>query len=132
MSIQNAQILEGATLTATGGTAKQYAPSGVKVENGIQIIDTTVVDPTIRPFYNVSSRPAAYNRNSGWTPDKRNVNAVRPFVDAAGVQQFPSIEIRCNYIVGMTAAQRTELEKMAAQVFIDADFATLLTTGSLG
>lgn len=131
MGIQNAQILEGATISASGGTAKAYGPGGTKVVGGLQIIDTTVSDITARPFYNLSSTPATYSKSNGWSVDKRKIDCIRPFVNAAGEQQFPGIEIKCNYVAGMTDAQKLELEKMACQVFFDSDFQTFLRTGSV-
>lgn len=132
MSVQNAQLLDGCTIAATGGTAKQYGPSGQKITNGVQIVDQTVSDVTVRPFVNLVSQPTVFDRKSKtWSPDKRTMTVVHPFVDASLVQHFPSIEIKVNYVVGMTDAQKDALDSRATQMMIDADFTAFRRTGSL-
>lgn len=131
MSITNAALAEGATISVTGGTAKTFAVSGAKISNGLQIIDTSVTDVRTRPLVNLQAFPSTFDPKTGWSVDKRVSKAVRPYVDASSIQRFPSIEIKQNLFADMTAAQRLELRKMAAQLLLDTDFDGFNETGSL-
>lgn len=132
MSLQNAQIADGCTITISAGTAKAYGPTGTKIANGLQIADQTVANKSVQPFYNLSARPSSYDKNTdSWSMDKRIINSVRPYVDAKLKQQFPGIESKLNFTQDMTAAQKTELVKMHCQAMLDTDFENFVQTGSL-
>lgn len=132
MSLQNATILEGATLAASGGVSKTYALTGTKIQNGIQIADTSVASTSARPFYNLSAKPTSYDRaTDSWALEKREITSVRPYVDAKLKQQFPSGITKFNFTQDMTQAQKEELIRMHAQALIDGDFTSFLINGTL-
>lgn len=132
MALQNATILEGATLSATGGTSKTYALTGTKIANGIQIADTSVASMSTKPFYNLSAKPTVYDRATDtWGLEKRGITSVRPYVDAKAKQQFPSIDTKVNFTQDMTQGQKEELIRMHAQALIDGDFTSFLISGTL-
>lgn len=131
MSLQNATLLAGATLSATGGTPKTFALSGLKVENGIQIVDSAESNIMIREAITAKSVPARVDGNGEWTMDKMEVTVTTPKVRANGKQSFPSIRIIGNFDPEMTTAEKLELRLQAAQTLFDTDFSNLWTVGGL-
>lgn len=131
MSLQNATLLLGATLSASGGTSKGFSLSGKRVPNGILLIDAGESNALIRRSITCKSVPAVYDKGN-WTFDKREVTLTQPFVSASGVSLFPSIRIVMNFHPEMSAAAVQELAGLAGQVFSDPDFAALIATGGLG
>lgn len=132
MALQNATIVDGATIAVSGGTSKTYGPTGTKIANGLQIADQSVANKSVQPFYNLAAKPPSYDKaTDSWGMDKRVINSVIPYVDAKLKQQFPGIETKVNFTQDMTAAQKNALVNMHVQALIDGDFTNFVQTGSL-
>lgn len=136
MSLTNASILTGATLSATGGTAVNYTPDGKEVVNGIHLIDASVSDFTIRPQLTAKSKDPVYTVAKGLIPagygkDKRSVVLVEPFKAANGTFHFNLIRIEREVHPELSAASALDLLKKGAQLAFDADLTAFWATGSL-
>lgn len=132
MPIQGATILVGATNSAAGGTSKTFTLSGLKVNNGLQVIDASESDARLRAQMVAKSQPGVYNKElARWTSDKREVVVVRPKVLADLSVDFPSIRITYTGSPEVTAAEITTLKSHACQVLHDADFNDFWSVGGL-
>lgn len=133
MGIINSTLAEGATLSATGGTAKTYSTTGLKVNNGIQLIDASVTDSRTRPAITAKSVPATLDSTtSKWkTVDKRELVVTRPKVLEDGSQKFPNVRISLSVHPECSQAEIDALTNAAAQTLFDSDFASFWRTGSL-
>lgn len=130
MGVQNATLLEGATVTSTGGASKTYSSNGVPVQNGITLIDASVTDARTRPTIIVRTIPARVDSAGNWSNDKREITLTRPKVLADGKQRFPNIRITQTTHPENTQAELDELRTMCAQILSDADFVNFWRTGS--
>lgn len=133
MSLQNASVLKGATLTTSGGTAESFVVAGQDISNGIILINTSNADARLWPSITCVNRPPTYNQTTdAWTKGKRTVKAVAPKVLANGKIGYPLIEARIEDFPEMTSAERIYLLSLMAQVLgVDADFSSFVQTGSL-
>lgn len=132
MPLQNATILDGAAVTAAGGTSKTLAPDGFTVTNGIHLSDFSVADFRTRPNVTAKNRPAVYNKTTGkWKKGKRELVISHPIILADGSVEYPLVRIEIEDHPETTDAQITKLMVWAAQVFIDADFTNFCKYGSL-
>lgn len=131
MSLQNATLSEGATVSPTGGVSKTYTVDGLSVNNGVHCIDASVADGRIRPSYTAKSIPGKVNPDGTWSNDKREVVLVRPKILADGRQKFPNLRITLTSDPENTQAEIDMLCNLGAQALVDADFTSLWRTGSL-
>ena len=132
MSVQNATILAGPTISVTGGTSKAYTPSSQKVINGINIVDTTAADYRTRPNISIRASEAQYDR-SGVCVAKaiRKATATRPKILASGSLEFPCVEITLKIHPETTDAEILALIEMGVQLLTDVDFENFRKFGSI-
>ena len=131
MALSNATLIDGATLSATGGTTVNYAPSGKIVPDGVEIVDVDATDYQTRTSVSLRVKMPSYNANTAtWSKGKRMVTFVAPKVLASGEVVFPVVRIDVEDHPEMTAAEALELRTRAAQILFDADFDTYFKTGS--
>lgn len=132
MSLQNASILVGATVTASGGTAKTLTTDGKDIPNGLHLIDASVADKRERPTVTVSSKFAKLLASGRFGKESRTLTAVFPYVDEDGLQQFPLWRIQQEVLPDMSAATTLEMKLQVCQMIMGDDFALFWSTGSLG
>ena len=132
MPINGSSIMEGATgITITAGSAKTYTQSGLKVSNGINVIDASVASVTTRPSMTFKSNPATVDSKTGkWGRESREAIATRPKVLTDLSQEFPAIRVKANLHPEMTQAEIFALRIMACQMIMDSDFDSFWNTGS--
>lgn len=131
MALTNATLLNGATISATGGTTVNFAPSGTEVPDGVEIIDTGAADYRTRVKISCRSKMPTYNSaTQTYSKGKRMVNITFPKILASGETVFPIVRLEVEDHPEQTAAERLEMLKYISQVCFDADFATFFTTGS--
>lgn len=132
MSVQNATILAGPTISVTGGTAKAFTPSSQKVINGINIVDTTATDYRTRPNVSLRATEASYDK-AGVCVAKaiRKVTATRPKLLASGAIEFPCVEITLKIHPETTDAELLAITEMGVQILTDADFENFRKYGSI-
>lgn len=132
MGLQNATILDGATISAAGGTSKTLSVDGIPVTNGIHLSDFSVADLRVRPNVTAKNRPAAYNKTTAkWTKGKRESVFAFPKILADGSIEYPLVRIEVEDHPEMTDAELTKMFCWAAQVFFDPDFVNFMKYGSL-
>lgn len=132
MSVQTATIIDGATASFTGGTSRTYTPSAQKVNNGINIVDTSAADYRIRT--NLSLRgvePVTDKSGVVVTKGQRVVTVTSPKILASGSIDFPCVEVKFKFHPEQSAAEKLELRKKAAQALLDTDFDNFWEYGSI-
>lgn len=133
MGIQNASILTGATISATGGTSSTLVPTGLTIANGIQVQDQSGTDARLFPTCTYINRPAQYNRaTKTWSKGKRTGKIVIPRLMTDGSIEYPLGEVRIEDFPEMTDAERLKILTWLAQmVGFDADFTAFFLKGNI-
>jgi hypothetical protein len=131
MGLQNASILTGTTVSATGGTAQTFGSNGKEVNNGVQCIDTAVTDFRTRPTLTAKTADPVQLPDGSLTKDKRVMTYAEPFVDSRGTIQYDYIRIERRVHPESAASKGVELLKKGAQFCFDSDFASYWSTGNL-
>lgn len=130
MAIANATILDGATIGATGGTAKTLSLDAIKVANGIHATDFSVTDARLRPNLTAKGRPSVYNRvTDEWSMGKREAVFAFPKLLASGKIIFPNIRIVVEDHPEMSAAELLKMQVWASHLLFDADFTDYVQKG---
>lgn len=132
MSVQNATILAGPTISVSGGVSKPFTPSSQKVNNGINIVDTTATDYRTRPNVSLRATEAQYDRlGSCVAKAVRKATATRPKVLTNGSIEFPCIEIALKVHPETTDAELISLIEMAVQILTGTHFENFRKFGSI-
>jgi hypothetical protein len=132
MSISTLSLQKDATGgTTTGGTAMALSSDGVDVKNGIHLADMSELNFIIRSNMTLRTRNPVLQNDGSYSKAKRYITIVVPKILADGSVSFPLRRIECEDHPEMTAAEITNLNMLAAQVFTDSDLANFLLYGSL-
>lgn len=132
MSIENASILVGPTISVTGGTAQSFSPDGTNVSRGVQISDSSEADIRTRDLLVFKNTNGQLQSDGKWSKDKRSCKVVCPDLLPDGVtQDFPFIEINLVKSPLHSAAKLVALKEKAIQVLNDTDFTGFWTSGSI-
>lgn len=132
MGLENSTLLSGATLSATGGTAKTFTGDGVTVANGKHFQDASVADYRERPSLTAKVRQPVYNKSDkSFTKGKKSLTLADPFVDSLGGVQYPLIRIELEDHPEMSEADIDALLNRGAQTLFDSDFVSFWKTGNL-
>lgn len=130
MGLQNGTILDGATVSASGGTLRTLVADGVEVVSGIHLIDSSNSDVTTQLSMTAKTKPATLDSKTGkWTKSKSSLTVTIPQVIDT-VQEFPSVFITFSCHPRMTAAEKLRIRSIAAQTLVDADFIAFWDIGS--
>lgn len=133
MGLQNATLLVGGTVSATGGTSTAFAPNGATVTGGIQVVDTTNTNAVTRASMTFRTvKQAALDLISGLYSGKikRQAQLVRPKVTTSGRVVFPLVRIEVEYSPENTDVEVSALLSEGAQLLVDADFTNFWKIGS--
>ena len=131
MSVENASLLTGPTITVTGGTAQTFAIDGTVVNRGVQIADTAEADVRTRDVIVFKNVSGAMQTNGTWSKDRRSAKFVSPDLLPDGTQDFPFFEISLVKSPLWTQAKLDSMKEKAVQLLTDADFASFWQMGSL-
>lgn len=131
MGLTSSTLLTGATLAATGGTAKTYTPDGQTVVNGLHLADASVTDFRVRPQITVKTRNPKRNPDGTYTKAKRTVTLYVPELKADGTIATNIRRYESEIDPETSAASELDSRKMFAQILFDSDFESFHTTGSL-
>jgi len=132
MGLKNMSLLAGATIAPSGGTAQVFADNGVTISNGVQLVVPADVDYTTRRGATVKFRPPVVDTKTGvYGKDKKSISYVKPMVLSTGQVVFNTIRIEREVHPSLAAADCTELNKIGAQLLVDADTDGFWATGSL-
>lgn len=124
MGIQNSNIAEGATVSSSGGTAKTFALTSTKINNGIKLVDNSVADIRVRPYL-IATAVEPKLANGKWKKGTVGLQYGRPKILADGSQEFPNIQTFLNTHPESTDAEVAQLLLGMAQALISTAFASL-------
>jgi hypothetical protein len=131
MGIENSNLLAGATVSATGGTAFTLTTDGMAVPNGKHLINAAVADMRVRPNATAKTKMSKVQANGEWTKGRRSVTYCVPKLLTTGKTVFPLIRIEVEDHPEMTQAETDALCNIGAQLLFDADWLAFWHTGSL-
>lgn len=132
MALKNMSLLTGATIAPSGGTALVFADNGVTISNGIQLIVPGDTDYQTRRTATVKYRPAAVDVKTGsYGKDKKSISLSKPVVLTDGRVVFNTIRVEREMHPSVAAADCLEMNKLAAQMLVDADTDSFWANGSL-
>lgn len=131
MGLQNATILDGGTVSATGGTSKTYTPDGVPVNRGIHLIDASVTDFRTRPTMTATVKQPPLSSDGSWGKGRKGLTLCVPKVLASGKQIFPLVRIEFEDHPEMLSTEQDRLLSLASQCLCDPDFVNFWRVGSL-
>lgn len=131
MSLKNASLLTGATVSATGGTALVFADDGVTVPNGVHLVVPATADYRVRQNATCKFRPPALLADGSYTRDKKSVSYTVPQILASGkvVNNVIRVEREVHPELGASAA--TDMNRIAAQFLFDSDTDNFWSAGSV-
>jgi hypothetical protein len=131
MALKNMSILAGATLSATGGTAKVFADDGVSVANGVHLVVPATADYRVRESATVKFRPPVLLPDGTYTRDKKSLSLTIPQLLANGKIVNNVFRLERELHPELSAANATEFNKLVAQMLFDTDTDGFWNTGSL-
>lgn len=132
MGLKNMSLLSSATIAPSGGTAQVFADNGVTIQNGVQLVVPADTDYSIRRMATVKYRPPTVDPKTGvYGKDKKSISYVKPTVLTSGAIVFNTIRIEREVHPTLSAADCTEMNKIGAQMLVDADTDGFWATGSL-
>lgn len=131
MAIDGMSLLKGATgISITGGTAAVFESDGLKVSNGIHVVDTTVSDLTLCPHATFKNKPHSLQSDGSYSKGKREVNFTVPKVLASGQTSFQVSRNQFEIHPEMTDAEILELRLMTCQLIMDSELDNFFKYGS--
>lgn len=134
MSITNATLLVGGTVSATGGTSTAFVTNGAQVTGGIQVVDSTNTNAVTRASMTFRTiKQAILDAITGKFTGKikRQAQLVRPKVLADGRVVFPLVRIELEFAPESTDAEVSALMSEGSQLLCDADFTSFWKIGSV-
>lgn len=134
MSVQNATLLIGGTVSATGGTSTAFVPNGAQVNSGVQVVDSTDSNAVTRASITCQNvKIPAIDPTTGKYPGKirRRGTVTRPKVLSDGRVVFQLARIEIEYHPEASDAEITALMSQGAQLLCDSDFTSFWKVGSL-
>jgi len=132
MTLKNMSIQTGATgLTVTAGTAKVFADDGVTIQNGVHLTVPATADYRVRESVTAKFRPPTLLVDGTYTRDKKSVSLNVPQILASGKIVNNVLRIEREVHPELSAANATDLNRMAAQLLFDSDTDNFWAAGSL-
>jgi len=131
MGLKNMSLLSSATITPSGGTALVFADDGVTIQNGVHLVVPADTDYRTRRSVTAKFRPPVVDKDGVYTKDKKYLSFNVPQILASGKIVNNVIRVEREVHPELSAAQCTELNKVAAQLLFDTDVDGFWATGSV-
>lgn len=132
MGLKNMSLLTGAAVAATGGSALAFTDDGVTVANGVHLVVPADTDYQIRRSVTAKYRPPTFDQaTAAYGKDKKSISLTKPLVLSTGKVVFNVIRVEREVHPSLTAAECLELNKLGAQLLVDADTDSFWAAGSL-
>lgn len=128
MGLQNLQILTGATIAISGGTAQTFSPDNLEVVGGVHVVDASVTDFRIRPQITFTAKSPTKKTDGSYTKEIRRAKLVFSYIDSAGIVQYDFVQVETSLSPG--SVNLPELRKKGAQLLVDSDTDNFFTVGS--
>lgn len=130
MALIGMSIPAGATLAATGGTAKSFTTDGVDVTSGVHLSDASAADFRVRPNCTFKVKQPSLDSQGVYSKDKKSVTYVVPKILASGKTVFNLIRIEREVHPESSQAEADHLNNMGAQFLFDSDTSAFWSAGS--
>lgn len=131
MGLKSMSLTAGATLSVTGGTPLAFATDGVAIQNGLHLI-VPADSFAVRRQATCKYRAAVLDVKTGkYGKDKKSISLSVPVTLGDGSVVFNTIRIEREMYPLEAAATAVELNKLGAQLLIDADTDSFWASGSL-
>lgn len=115
MALQGISIATGATISASGGTAKTYSLSGKSMTSGIVVADASVTDFLIRPEIAWQARLPVLQRNGSYSKGHYVMQVTIPRFHPTTNEILPErVRVDAEWAAGGTTAI-TSILNLAAQ-----------------
>lgn len=134
MGLQNATLLVGGTVSASGGTSTAFVPNGASVTGGLQVVDSTNTNAVTRAsitFRTIKQAVLDYVSGLFTGKIKRQIQLVRPKVLSSGRVVFPLIRIELEFHPDNSDGEISALLNEGAQLLVDSDFISFWKIGNL-
>lgn len=129
MALKNMSISTGATIAVTGGTAKAFVDTGVSVPGGVNVV-VPATAASVRESATFRHRPAQLLPDGSWTRKKETVSLTVPKLLASGKIVNNTFRLERDIHPETSAAEAVDLNKLAAQLCVDADTDNFWLVGS--
>lgn len=128
MSLNNASILESATISVTGGTALDFSSLGGNTLGQNKLVVPADVDFKTRRSINCVAKEPRINvdKPNGYTQARQSAVLSIPRVLDNGLLSVDTIKVEIATDVETTVAEKQEMLKLGAQICTDSDFADFL------
>jgi len=132
MGLKTMSLLAGATVSASGGTAQVFASDGQTIQNGLHLIVPADTDYQTRRVATCKFRAPALDVKTGaYGKDKKSISYAIPIVLTTGQVVFNTIRLEREVHPSLSAANALELNKIGAQLLVDADVADFWASGTM-
>jgi hypothetical protein len=109
-----------------------FAEDGVTIQNGLHLIIPADADYQTRRQVTAKYRPPTLDpKTATYSKDKKSISLSKPIVLTDGRVVFNTIRIEREVHPSLAAADAIELNKLGAQMLVDADTDAFWATGSL-
>jgi len=132
MSLSNASVLSGATITPSGGTALAFEGTGIRGNSHTLVASADTNLLTRRSIVCTVKEPrVSPGAPNGYTQARATAVFKSPLVLDNGNTTVNTVRIEVSYDSESTAAEVDELLVVASQILSDSDFASLFGSLSL-
>lgn len=132
MPINGMTLLNGTTVSASGGTAKTFSLDGQQVKSGVHVADLSVADFRLRPGATFKSRMPSKRPDGSWQKGKFSATVVVPKLLADGkTVDYPLGRIELEPCAESSEAEIVVILNYMAQICFDPDTLSFMKTGAL-
>lgn len=132
MSLKNGSVMTGATgITVVAGSALALTTGPNQVQNGIQVIAAADTDYRIRRNATFKVKTPTLSADGIYSKDKLSATYVAPKILASGKTVFNLVRVEREIHPESTAAEKSELLLIGAQLLNDSDYTSFWSAGSL-
>lgn len=131
MSLVNLGLLEGATLSATGGTAVSFTPANGNGPNQLTVANANEPDFRLRETAIFKASLPVQQPNKEWSKDRRTFTLNVPVYDAT-TNTYDKVTVRIERVAPVFASPMVTAAalNLAVQVGFDADATAFWAAGS--
>lgn len=133
MGLKTMSLLAGATVSASGGTALAFSDDGVSISNGVHLVVPLDTDYQTRRQATAKVKQPTLDPKTGvYGKDRKTLSLTVPMVLPDGKVVFNVVRVEREVHPSFSAANALELNKLGAQLLVDADCADFWAAGTLG
>lgn len=132
MTLKNLSISKGATSVApSGGTALAFVDDGVTIPNGVHLVAPSTANAAVRENITFRMKPASLVSSTGeFTKNVRSCSLTIPVLLASGKVVNNTLRVERQTHPETTAANEIDMNRIGAQLLVDADTENFWAFGS--